>query len=164
MRCAVLCSFGMFDFAAYPEDTMKERLSEVSSRSMPSAPNATRTADMRVKLSILWVFAVLNYIYADVFTALDPSSDNGSVRMSHGIMLGVAIFMETAIVMVPLARLLQYRANRWANVLAGILHTVAVIASLFATGKMPASYYVFFACIESVTTAIIVWVAWTWTA
>ena len=47
-----------------------------------SAANAT-IADMRVKLSILWVFAVLNYIYADVFTALDSSSNNGSVTLSH---------------------------------------------------------------------------------
>jgi heme A synthase len=142
---------------------MKERLSEVFSRSTTSAANGTPIADMRVKLSILWVFAVLNYIYADVFTALDPSSDNGSVRMSHGIMLGVAVFMETAMVMVPLARLLKYRANRWANVVAGILHTVAVIGSLFVTGKIPASYYIFFACVESVTTSIIVWNAWKWT-
>jgi heme A synthase len=125
--------------------------------------NAMRTADMRVKLSILWVFAVLNYIYADVFTALDSSSDNGSVTLSHGMMLGVAVFMETAIVMVPLARLLEYRANRWANILAGFIHTVAVIGSLFVTGKMPASFYIFFACVESVTTSIIVWYAWKWT-
>ena len=142
---------------------MRERLSAVSSRSTTSAANTTPIADMRVKLSILWVFAALNYIYADVFTALDPSSDNGSVRMTHGIMLGVAIFMETAMVMVPLARLLKYRANRWANVVAGILHTAAVIGSLFVTGKMPASYYIFFACVESVTTSIIVWNAWKWT-
>jgi hypothetical protein len=83
--------------------------------------------------------------------------------MGHGMMLGAAVFMETAIAMVPLARLLKYRANRWANVLAGIIHTVAVMASLFVTGKMPASYYVFFASIESVTTSIIVWYAWKWT-
>ncbi len=106
---------------------MKERLSEVSSRTTTSAANTTSIADMRVKLSILWVF------------------------------------METAMVMVPLARLLKYRAKRWANVVAGILHTVAVIGSLFVTGKMPASYYIFFACVESVTTSIIVWNAWKWT-
>jgi hypothetical protein len=82
--------------------------------------------------------------------------------MGHGIMLGVAAFMETAIVMVPAARLLKYQANRWANVFAGIIHTVAVIASLFATGKFPPSYYIFFACVEGITTSIIVWYAWRW--
>ena len=79
------------------------------------------------------------------------------------MMLGIAVFMETAMVMVPLARLLKYRANRWANILAGFIHTVAVLGSLFVTGKMPASYYVLFASIESVTTSIIVWCAWKWT-
>jgi hypothetical protein len=65
--------------------------------------------------------------------------------------------------MIPLARLLKYRANRWANLVAGILHTVAVIVSLFVTGRMPAPYYIFFACVESMTTIIIVWYAWKWT-
>jgi hypothetical protein len=142
---------------------MKEQLSEVPLQATPGAPNAGLIVDMRVKLSILWVFAVLNYIYADVFTAMDSSSDNGSVTFSHGMMLGAAVFMETAIVMVPLARLLKYRANRWANSLAGLIHTLAVIGSLFVTGRMPASFYIFFACVESVTTSTIVWYAWKWT-
>jgi hypothetical protein len=65
---------------------MKERLSEVSSRSMTGAAKAAYIADMRVRLSTLWIFAVLNYIYADVFTAMDPSSDTGSIHMGHGMM------------------------------------------------------------------------------
>jgi len=141
---------------------MDEQLSELTTRSVKGTANATRVADMRVKLSILWVFAVLNYIYADVFTALDPSPNNGSVPMGHGMMLGVAAFMETAIVMVAATRLLKYQANRWANVVAGIIHTVAVIASLFATGKLPPSYYIFLACVEGITTSIIVWYEWRW--
>ncbi len=137
---------------------MEERLREVAQQATKVSP----PADMRVKLSILWVFAVLNYIYADVFTALDPSTSTGSVPMSHATMLGAAILMETAIVMVPLARLLAYQPNRWGNVLAGVIHTVAVIASLFVTGKLPALYYIFFACVEGLTTSIIVWLAWKW--
>lgn len=45
---------------------MTEQLPEVSSHAAPGTANARHIADMRVKLSILWVFAVLNYIYADV--------------------------------------------------------------------------------------------------
>ena len=44
----------------------------------------------------------MNYIYADVFMTMDPSAEGGSVRMSHGMMLGAAALMETAMVMVPL--------------------------------------------------------------
>jgi heme A synthase len=142
---------------------MKKELPEMSSHTVPDAANIRRAVDVRVKLSILWVFAILNYIYADVFTEMDSSSNNGSVTLSHGMMLGIAVFMETAMVMVPLARLLKYRANRWANILVGFIHTLAVLGSLFVTGKMPASFYIFFACVEIVTTSVIVWYAWKWT-
>ena len=81
--------------------------------------------DTKATLSTLWIFAVLNYGYADVFTAMDPSTNTEAlkkpptVHMTHGFMLGAAIFMETAIAMVVLSRILQYRANRWANIIAG---------------------------------------------
>jgi hypothetical protein len=39
---------------------MEEQLSEVATRSMNGTANATRVVDMRLKLSILWAFAVLN--------------------------------------------------------------------------------------------------------
>jgi hypothetical protein len=61
-----------------------------------------------------------------------------------------------------LSRLLMFRANRWANIVAGVVHTVAVILSLFVEGKAPASYYIFFASIEIVSTSLIVWYAWKW--
>jgi hypothetical protein len=51
---------------------MMERIPEASSRSTDGAANATGITDMQVTLSTLWIFAVLNYIYADVF--------NGSTR------------------------------------------------------------------------------------
>jgi hypothetical protein len=68
--------------------------------------------------------------------------------------------METSIAMVLLSRVLKYRANRWANIIAGIINTAAVSFSLFA-GK-PAPYYVFFATIEIACTSFIVWYAWKW--
>jgi hypothetical protein len=70
--------------------------------------------------------------------------------------------METAMLMIPLSRVLNYGANRWANIAAGILHTAAVAASLFVPGTTPASYYLFFAVIEIVTTLGIVRCAWKW--
>jgi hypothetical protein len=141
---------------------MPEPIPEASSRSTACAANATGVTDIKVTLSTLWIFAVLNYIYADLFTVMDPSTDTGSVHISHGMMLGAAVLMETAITMVPLSRLLMFRANRWANIVAGVVHTVAVILSLFVGGKAPASYYIFFASIEIVSTSLIVWYAWKW--
>ncbi len=79
---------------------------------------------------------------------------------ARGFMLGTAVLMETAIVMIPLSRILKQRPNRWANIVAGVAHTLAVLISLFVA--KPASYYVFFACVEIVSTSVIVGYAWTW--
>ncbi|MGH8623586.1 MAG: DUF6326 family protein, partial [Burkholderiales bacterium] len=86
----------------------------------------------------------------------------GSLHITPGFLLGSAILIETAIAMVLLSRVLEYRANRWANIVIGVLHTAAVALSVFLGGTMPALYYLFFATIEIVCTSLIVWYAWTW--
>lgn len=70
--------------------------------------------------------------------------------------------METAIAMVLLSRVLEYRANRWANIVIGALQTAAVISSVLVGGTTPALYYIFFATIEIACTSLIVWYAWRW--
>ncbi len=134
----------------------------MSLRSMIGGADSERTGDMKVTLSTLWIFAILNYIYADVFTAMDPAASGGSIRKSHGMMLGAAILMETAMVMVPLSRFLKYQANRWTNIVTGIIHTAAVILSLFVGGKATPSYYLVFASVEVVSTLLIIGCAWKW--
>ena len=127
----------------------------------------TTTIDMKVKLSLLWIFAVFNYLYADVLTLMDSEVLNklmtgyvGSMQITQVFLLGGAILMETAIAMVLLSRVLKYKANRWANIIVGAIHTVAVFASLI--GTPPALYYVFHGTIEVACTSLIVWYAWKW--
>ena len=57
--------------------------------------------------------------------------------MTAGAVLGFAVLMETAIAMVLLSRVLKYGANRWANIIVGIIHTAAVF--LFAVCRNAAS-------------------------
>lgn len=125
--------------------------------------------DMKVKLSTLWVFAMFNYLYADIVTLMDPvalreimTGQVGSIQITQGFLLGAAVLMETAIAMVVLCRILEYSANRWANILTGALHTAAVILSVFVGGTTPALYYLFFGIIEIACTSLIVWYAWSW--
>ena len=128
----------------------------------------TKMEDMKVRLSTLWIFAVLNYLYADVMTLMDPEGLEaimtgyaGSIQITEGFLLGAAVLMETAIAMVLLSRVLKHRANRWANIIAGALHTAAVFSSMFV-GTTPALYYVFFGTIEIACTLLISWYAWRW--
>ena len=128
----------------------------------------------RVVLSTLWIFAVLNYIYADVYTLffnplLQPEAARrfaegyvGDIQITQGFVLVTAILMETAIAMVLLSRVLPYRANRWANILVGGFHTLFVAWSLI--GDTPNGFYLMFAAVEIACTLFIVWYAWTWPA
>jgi hypothetical protein len=125
--------------------------------------------DMKVKLSTLWIFAVLNYLYADVITLMDPEGLKiimtgyaGSIQITEGFLLGSAILMETAIVMILLSRVLYHTANRLANIIVGIIHTAAVFLSMFV-GTPPPLYYIFFGTIEIMCTLLIVWYGLKWT-
>jgi hypothetical protein len=126
------------------------------------------TMDMRSKLSILWLFATLNYLYCDVAGLMDRelltgylAGNVGGLEISQGFLLGAGILVEIPITMVLLSRVLKYRANRWANIAAGTMMTVVQLATLFLAGT-PTIYYLFFSVIEIATTAFIVWSAWKW--
>jgi hypothetical protein len=132
-----------------------------------------RTYDRKVILSTLWIFAMFNYIYADIMTIwFNPvlqkdatkellSGYVGSIQITQGFVLAAAVLMETAIAMVLLSRVLPYQANRWANIIVGIINTASVALSLFG-GTPPNSFNLFFSAIEIACTAFIVWYAWTW--
>ena len=135
---------------------------------MNSINRTSGTESMKVKFQTLWIFVMFNYLYADVLGLHDPAilkelitGQAGSLQITQGFLLGAAILMETAIAMVLLSRTLKYRENRWANLIAGVIHTAAVSLSMFV-GK-PALYYIFFGTTEIVCTLLIVWYAWTWT-
>lgn len=122
---------------------------------------------MKSKLSTLWIFATLNYLYCDVVALMDSdllkkflAGNIGGIRITQGFLLGAAILVEIPISMVLLSRILKYRANRVANIVAGITMTVAQLLSLVV--RAPALYYLFFSIIEIACTSVIVWYAWKW--
>lgn len=124
--------------------------------------------DIKVKLSTLWIFVTLNYIYCDVVTLFDPgvlkelmTGNVGGIQFTQGFLLGAAVLVEIPIAMVLLSRVLKYRANRWANIIAGAIMTVVQFSSLFF-GSSPTSYYIFFSIIEIASTSLIAWYAWNW--
>ena len=126
---------------------------------MKTTNKTTARKERKVILSTLWIFATLNYIYCDVVAVMDPVK-HAPFQLTQGFLLGASILVEIPIAMVLLSRALGYGANRWANIVAGIVMTIVQIMSLFVA--VPAMYYVFFSLVEISTTALIVWYAWTW--
>ncbi|MFY9905771.1 MAG: DUF6326 family protein [Terriglobales bacterium] len=126
--------------------------------------------DTKERLSQLWLFALLNYLYADVLALFDiVGSQDPAPHLPPWALLGAAVLMEIPIAMILASRLLPFRANRLASIIAGAIETLAVISMQFvyplASGAwhehMFASY-IFFGTIETVCTSVIIWKAWTW--
>jgi len=135
---------------------------------MNSTNKTTETKDIKAILSTLWIFATLNYLYCDILGFFDVETlksvlegHAGSIQITPSFLLGASILMEIPISLVLLSRVLNYKANRWANIIAGTIMTVVQVSSLFV-GTVPATYYLFFSVIEIACTAFIVWYAWKW--
>ena len=115
----------------------------------------------KTTLSTLWIFAVLKYVYADVFSLFfNPAALKETASVTPTAALVFAILMETSIAMVVVSRILKRGPNRWANVAAGVFHTAFVGWSLL--GQSPQPFYVFFAVVEMACTLFIVAYAWRW--
>jgi hypothetical protein len=131
------------------------------------AARAWATTDRAARLSLLWMFALMNYLYCDVLGLTDANilkdliNGTGPVSMTQGFLLGSAIVMEIPIAMVLLSVVLPFTPSRWASIAAGATMTLVQVASLFVGGG-PTIYYAFFSAIEIAATAFIVWYAWTW--
>lgn len=140
---------------------------------MRATGSITTGRDRRAILSTLWIFAMFNYVYADILTlyfgsALQPnawqqllSGQVGSLHITQGVALLGGFLMETAIAMVLLSRVLPYSANRWANIIVAVIQTVEVGYSLPAP-LYSNLFYILYAAIEIATTLFILWYAWTW--
>ena len=123
--------------------------------------------DRKVLLFTLWIFVTANYIFCDVLTLMNAedlkqilSGSVGALEMTPMFLLWAAIFMEIPFIMILLSRILKYKANRLANIIAGSIMTVVQIMSLFVGESTP--HYTFFSIVEISTTLFIIWYAWTW--
>ncbi len=132
----------------------------------------SRTAkmDTRILLILLWVFYSVNFMYADTLSKLEPGVltgimsgyvADGTVKITDGFLLGTAIMFEIPFLMIVLSWVLKYRANRWANIIAGTLFVAIQISSLFLGAPSP--MYIFYSTMEIAGLLLIVWNAWKWT-
>jgi hypothetical protein len=119
----------------------------------------TNQMDMKVKLSTLWIVVMINMAFADILSFMMEYSTGltPAVQATQELMLVAAIMLEIPIAMIFLSRVLKYRANRWANIIAGVITIVFVIG-----GGSTYLHYIFFAMIEVVCMSLIIWYAWKW--
>lgn len=129
-----------------------------------------RMTDLERKslLSTLWIFVLLNMIYADILGMLRPGYvdllNQLSQQLTGSTVLLFAVLMEVAIVMVLLSRILDYKANRQAHFVAIPLTILWVVvpALMPSLGDTTPLSYVFFATVEVVTMLVIFGYVWKW--
>jgi hypothetical protein len=120
--------------------------------------------DTKVLLSTLWIVVMINMAYADILGLFIPGvlEEVAKTSVSTGtpipqLMLGGAIMLEIPIAMILLSRVLKYKVNRWANIIAGVI-TIAYVVGMGSLYP----HYIFIATIEVVCMLLIIWYAWKW--
>jgi hypothetical protein len=118
--------------------------------------------NVQSKLSMLWIFYVLNIAYGDIGTLYYSVFINPTplVHYTQVFLLGAAVLVEIPMVMILLSRMLNYRPNRFANIVVGVVLTGVELASLFV--GTPTLAYAFIGVISVATSAYIVFYAWKW--
>ena len=121
---------------------------------------STTGIDPKVKLSLLWIFVVLNMAYADILSLMEPTSIIRGIMagapMPTGGLLAGAIVMETSIAMVILSWVLNYKVNRWVTIIIGAFNILYVVRGGHGL------YYAFFATVEVAFMLLIIWFSWKW--
>ena len=118
--------------------------------------------EIKIKLSALWVALMLAYLLGDVLRIFSGDFVGGEVEgmeVTQGMYLGLAILLVIPVVMVFLSLTLEYKANRWANI---ILAIVFFVFNLIGLPTYPSAYDRFLIIVGLVFNVLTVWYAWKW--
>jgi hypothetical protein len=128
---------------------------------------------VRMKLSFLWVSAMLCYIYCDYFELYvpgklqsmleglfgPPGGPLAAATMTQSVLLGSAVLMAFPSLMVFLSIALPPTLCRLANIGFDIVYSIIVALVAF---RSTWAFYRFVGLVEIVLTLFVVWYAWTW--
>ncbi len=117
--------------------------------------------DMHTKLSTLWIAVVFNMVYADIYSIMVELVNKNTLEDMPGevkmVMAVAAIVTNIPIIMIFLSRVLNYKANRLMNIIAGIFTIFYIIG-----GGSSTPHYIIVATIEIFLLLMIIWYAWGW--
>ena len=122
--------------------------------------------NIKIKLSALWVSVMFIYLYVDVFGFYKPGVIEDAIagkvwefQITQVWLLGVIILMTIPSLMVFLSLVLPVKANRWTNIIVGILYIVVTLGMTIGESY---AFYIFGSIVETVLLLLIVVYAWKW--
>ena len=122
--------------------------------------------DVKIKLSALWVAGMLNGLMMGMLELFEPghiqqilTGEVGGMKITQELLFGMAVLMVFAPLMVFLSVTLNYKANRWANIIFGIVFAGFGLLELLETKS---AYVIFGVSVGIAFSVLIVWYAWKW--
>lgn len=118
--------------------------------------------DVKIKLSALWTAVMFYMVFIDVLGLYIPGAQEEVIKTAGGtpvtqLMLAAAVMLAAPIAMIFFSRVLDRTANRWANIIVGVITIVFVIG-----GGTLQPHYIFLGALETLAMLYIIWLAWTW--
>ena len=128
-----------------------------------------RKVNVKVKLALLWVALMFFYIYNDIFSLWQPGhvaelveGQLEGVQFTQLILFGGAILMAFPSFMVLMSLTLKARANRFVNIVIGILHILVLIGTQFVGEGETWYYWRLYELLEALFLVLIIRTAWKW--
>ncbi len=122
--------------------------------------------NVKIKLAALWVAVNLLFLYVDIYSFFRPGIIEDALagkvwefQITQVWLLGVIILMTIPSLMVFLSLTLPAKANRWTNIIVGILYIVVTLGMTIGESW---AYYIFASIVEAVLLLLIVVYAWKW--
>ena len=119
--------------------------------------------DRKVLLSTVWIFVLINMVYADIIGMLRPGYVELLERMSKELnsetVLTFSVLMEIPIGMILLSRILPRKSNRTMNFVAV---PVSVIYVIFGGLDDPPISYLFFGTVEILAMLCVLGISYKW--
>lgn len=123
--------------------------------------------NVKIKLAVLWASVTFLYIYGDYFELYVPGKIAGIIDGNSMLDSPVKLFLASLLLAIPslmiiLSVLLKPLLNKWLNIVFGVFFTAIMLLIAVTSYSEWRSFYVFYAIVESVLTALIVWTAFNW--
>jgi len=121
----------------------------------------------KLKLVALWTSTMFCYIYCDYFQLYVPGKLEAMLQGKMGplgavtqeVLMGTSILMAIPSLMIFLSIALPGKYSRVLNLIVGASFTFLLTLIAFSDRWY---FYRFFAALEAVFTALVVWYAWKW--
>ena len=118
----------------------------------------------KIRISVLWIFMAVAMSAHSVLAFMEPGAMEqiGEMQISAGMFLFMALFWWVPLVMAVLSVTLKDLANRWTNIILGIVFTVLNIFHLIEHLADPSAHQILIIASTVVVTALIFWYALKW--